>query len=809
VGLLIYTFVLFGGALFSSSDLVAAGWDVRYFATSRAFGFGEMREGNLALWNPYLFSGAPFLANFTSALLYPPNAIYFVLPLAKALNAEIALHTWLLGVFLYAWVRSRGMHPVAAFFAGVLMMSSGAFFPHIRAGHLSMIASWAWTPLIFLAAEKICGERENSASRFDCVRKTGTDTSASAEADFACVSPCFPRLRHLSPENRDRHVSVCYGGLRLRQSLFSWTLVGVFGVTMQILAGHPQCVYFTALMLGVFCVLRLPAAPRKLASMGALSVVAIAPVFLSAAQLWPGLAVAGECTRAGGKELAYAASLSLPPENIMRLVVPDFFGSAFGEGHRWWGRSFDHESSVFIGMTGLVLAMVGAVYGARNGRWLALAMVAIPALLALGEYTPVYKIALAVVPGLDLFRVPARFTFFATLFIALLAGAGLDRLLRCPDAKELKRLAVASLAVVALFAAMGLWIARRATVDLKTLAAAVAIGVMLCAFLWKAARKTRWAAAGVVALGLLELGVCATGNREPLRLSSLDEPELASFVAQHPGDYRILDSPDWTNRLMRHRVQGLWGSDPVMLRRYCELVKAIGGPDSFEPETEFPQLNRSLANVLRCRYVMEGEEDAPQFVEIGEPYPRFYFVRDYRVLPEDQTLAALTDPGFDPRTTVLLEREPNPRPSLSQAPQAQAVTPDLYRRLPAGSSPTKVTLLDNSTDHMTLDVTLSEPAILVNTDAYSKGLRAIPVVPGPQARYEVLAADHALRAIPLAAGKHTIRVEYAPAAFRVGMWVSVVAWAVFGTAVAGWVLRRGKDNLRRASGIRLSPPLSR
>ncbi len=109
---------------------------------------------------------------------------------------------------------------------------------------------------------------------------------------------------------------------------------------------------------------------------------------------------------------------------------------------------------------------------------------------------------------------------------------------------------------------------------------------------------------------------------------------------------------------------------------------------------------------------------------------------------------------------------------------------------------------------MTLDVTLDAPAILVNTDAYSKGWRAMPVVRGPQAHYEVLVADHALRAIPLAAGQHTIRLEYAPVAFRVGMWVSVVAWAMFGAAVVGWVVRRRRENARQAARNRVLPSSS-
>ena len=65
------------------------------FAYFRAFGFAELRQGNLALWNPYLFAGAPFLGAFHAALLYPPNWLYMVLPLATAINVGTAVHVLL------------------------------------------------------------------------------------------------------------------------------------------------------------------------------------------------------------------------------------------------------------------------------------------------------------------------------------------------------------------------------------------------------------------------------------------------------------------------------------------------------------------------------------------------------------------------------------------------------------------------------------------------------------------------------------------------------------------------------------------
>ena len=99
------------------------------FVAFRAFGFAELARGHAPLWNPYLFCGAPFLANFQSALLYPPNRIYLALPVNVAVNIEISFHVLLAGLCMYAWCAYRGLHPLAGFVAGLAFMFGGGFFP--------------------------------------------------------------------------------------------------------------------------------------------------------------------------------------------------------------------------------------------------------------------------------------------------------------------------------------------------------------------------------------------------------------------------------------------------------------------------------------------------------------------------------------------------------------------------------------------------------------------------------------------------------------------------------------------------------
>jgi len=55
-------------------DLVTAFYPARVFA-ARA-----VREAAIPLWNPYFLGGVPFLASPQSSLFYPPNFLYYMLP---------------------------------------------------------------------------------------------------------------------------------------------------------------------------------------------------------------------------------------------------------------------------------------------------------------------------------------------------------------------------------------------------------------------------------------------------------------------------------------------------------------------------------------------------------------------------------------------------------------------------------------------------------------------------------------------------------------------------------------------------------
>jgi hypothetical protein len=140
-----------------------------------------------------------------------------------------------------------------------------------------------------------------------------------------------------------------------------------------------------------------------------------------------------------------------------------------------------------------------------------------------------------------------------------------------------------------------------------------------------------------------------------------------------------------------------------------------------------------------------------------------------KVIPDrDKVFNFIESPNFDPRNCVVLESEPAIRP-------VDAVSPGTVR------------VIGKSTDSIDLDVDAKSNAILLITNAYSRGWRAEAREPGPQAKYDLMPANWAFQAVPLLAGKHHLRLEYRPTAFVIGKWISI--FAILGYLYALWHFR--------------------
>lgn len=558
---------VFGDVLLMQGDRVISsriGDGSQYFSRMRDFGFSEVVAGNIPLWNPHIFAGTPFVGNFQSAIFYPLNLMYAWMPLSDAMNLDITLHVFLTSFFMFCWARCRGLHAVACCISGVVLAYGSAYFLRVLAGHVTMLAALSWAPLLFLAVDKI-----------------------------------YERPRA------------------------GWTLVGVGATAMIVLAGHPQSLYMTAVAVGLYCLLQLRGAVERKRVLGCLAVIAVFPIFLGAVQLLTGLQVSQESMRTGGTSFDFATTFSFHPENLLTLLVPTFFGDTVHI--MYWARWAYWDSTLFMGISGLALAIYGATQGDRAQRRYLLPLALFFACIAFGRYTPLYQIVYQVLPGVNSFRSPSKFMFPSMLFLAMLAGIGWDSLLGAQKRPTFLAGGLAVLSGVLIVTAVGVYgtsvnvdadspfveaIKYRSGLDdtffnfaalpqtyydeaarfaaTGLLLAALTCGILAPLF-WFGARS-RYASIAIALMLLTELFVYARFSRDTFRLSDNARPRLEELYAEMPEEMRTLDVAGVDNAMRNHgiaeRRDVIWGYDPVVLNRYAEYVVFASGNRRFDEEIE-------------------------------------------------------------------------------------------------------------------------------------------------------------------------------------------------------------------------------
>lgn len=728
--LLAVALAMFGDLLFAGGTRVLGhpGSDMflQYFAW-REFGFRELAKGNLALWNPHIFSGAPYFGGMQGALLYPPNWLFLVLPTPVAINWTVALHVFAIGAFMFFWMKQRGLSDAASFFAGTLVMFCGAFFPHVFAGHLPQLSAMTWSPLIFCS--------------IDAVFRT-------------------QRVR--------------------------WSLLGMFAIAMQTLAGFPQYVFYTAIIAGLYAALRLIGHWNWRVAAALLSIYP-GGALLAAVQLLPAIQTTRETTRGFRLPFQFASMLSLPPENFVTLLAPDFLGQMA----KYWGRWYLWETSLFIGVAGLAFAIYGAIRCEHETKWRPLIVIFVAFLLALGAYTPLFGFLYTWVPGFDRFRSISKFSFPASLFLCLLAASGLDRLFR---QKRIETPFIA--AVLAGAAALGIagwWTAStgswrglmnasrasaqsylfpRLSADTEFIAQSQHLAAMslfvaagICALLGiilAFARREPRAFFGVIALGAVEMFIFAHGARATFDSTTIVNPDEKRFLEEHAGDYRIMNVAN-PNSAMLIGAQDMWGYEATVVRRYAEFMtwSQGGDPDQAMSYVKFVRYDPLFA-MLRLRYALGQRGNELEIGDAPEPLmSHLHLVSSYRVLPDRNAIFdALRSATFDPAREVILESEPEPRPSPSESTGTARI-------------------VAASTDALEIEADVEQPSILLITDAFTPSWRAVALPGSVQTNYKLLPANYILRAVPLLAGHHHLRVEYARDALTIGKWISILAALAF------------------------------
>lgn len=735
IAFVIPVIIIFADVLFKSNPLVLSNQNgdlAREFLNWRYFGFKELAHGNLALWNPHVFSGIPFFGGFQSALLYPPNFLFMILPLNLAFNISIVLHILLAGLFMFLWAWHRGLKPQACFLTSILIMFCGPYFMHIYAGHVSNLCAMSWVPLVFLC--------------IDCIFEKRT---------------------------------------------LNWALVGVAAVSMFILAGHPQYVFYTAIASAIYSLLLLKNCSDRPRVLMLLSIMVVWAGLLVSVQLLTGLQESAYAIRGDeGRGIGFAAFFSFPPENIITLFAPGFFGSI---PDSYWGRCYLWEMSAFFSVTGLVLAVYGQIYGSSQQRRFCLTLIIILFILALGGHTPLFKILYNIIPGFDKFRGSSKFIFPMIVFASMLAGIGLNQLITIktkPSWKWIISLTLVSIALIVISISIAGSISQNSSTNCwhdfmkfvqsqgikfkesylqadlydnpkfvsfaafrSAKALMVAGGLLLfLAGLFALKRKLKFSSYLIILLALAELVNFALPIRVTFDPSAKKLPQqFINTISNTPGDIRTFNRFN-RNSAMTDGLFDVWGDQPDILRRYAYFMAYTESSDANS------QFSHPFFSLLRLKFIIDPNGGNPQIVKLNNStLPHLLLVNDFKVLEDREAiLNLLTSPDFKSNKTVVLESQPEPLPQVSD-------------------NNSTVKIIDESTDYLDIEAHINSPAILLVTDVYHPNWKVSALQGSCQSKYELMPADYVLRAVPLSKGFHKFRMEYRAAAFVAGLWISIIS----------------------------------
>ncbi len=376
--------------------IFARGDTLLYFYPYWDYRAQTLLSGQLPLWNPYLFMGAPFLANSQAGVFYPLNwpLIFFGAPVAVKISlvVHIIIAAW--GAYTLAW-RAFSLEPLPAFLAASVFAFGGYLSAQVE--HVNQLQGLAWLPFAVLS------------------------TLCITQADSS-----------------------------IRNRILYCSLLALF-IALQLTAGHTQTAFITlvaCLLVATYQLLinlqhrpdiNIRAKFTKPAKAGlmVLALLGIGVLLgfgLASAQLLPTFELSRQSLRSGGLPLNEAVSFSLNPLLLGRALLPGYSRLIFS------------EFVAYIGVVPLVLATLG-VTGWRGNRAVQLAalLAGVGLFFALGGYNPVYLLLARFVPGFNLFRVPARWLALFALGASLLSGLGLQLIRNQQSAVSNRKLLLISL----------------------------------------------------------------------------------------------------------------------------------------------------------------------------------------------------------------------------------------------------------------------------------------------------------------------------------------------------------------------------
>jgi hypothetical protein len=115
-----------------------------YFLPFRMLTADYIQHGIMPFWNPYIYCGNPLMANMQSAVFYPLNIFYHVLPAVLAVKITTYIIFTVMALFTYAFIRLYKASEEGSFLAAVVF--AFGFYSMAKAVEFAEINVMGWMP---------------------------------------------------------------------------------------------------------------------------------------------------------------------------------------------------------------------------------------------------------------------------------------------------------------------------------------------------------------------------------------------------------------------------------------------------------------------------------------------------------------------------------------------------------------------------------------------------------------------------------------------------------------------------------------
>lgn len=736
------------------------------FIPWHAYAWGILHDGDFPLWNSLNGMGAPLVANYQSALFYPPIWLTYLFWLIGDTPWMAWAHTFLIAIHL-AWggmgmvflARHLEMSTLAQAVCGLCFSLCGYLVA--RVSFFSMIYTASWLPWVIYFVSFIALPCKGSLSPMD------------------------------SPK---------WGAL--------------LSISFMLLAGHAQLSSYILLLSASWVLawrIREGGLRSGMRSIWQLSKIILGALILTAVQLLPTAEYLLNSYRSGGVDYGTAVVYSFWPWRLITLIAPSFFGDP-GQGD-YWGYASYWEDAVYLGVLPFLLSLYSLIslfkkksstQKTEKDQTLItylLIILAFGLFFSLGKNNPAYYYLYRYVPIFSMFNAPSRWLIWVEFALILLAGWGVDRL-RAPHGRSLYwlRLATAGGGAVtlgALFARIllpdvvptfvkatattGVWLVCSGLLLLfvpnvehrskRSFWSAIVIAVVFFDLIYAS-----WNLNPSISIAFFRRGTLLTpfvnafSNGQRIYLPLKDEYLLKFNRFLRFDDYNPIEDRQNLRLVMLPNLNLLDGIpsvnnfDPLVTSRYRFFMEEMGRLDEREKRAWLKALGVTLIEEMDVRQptgVTFEELDGAEFVS---------WVNCARYARDGETaLAIFREMVKQTDQFVVIENEDT------------AFSPDCGKaKIPS------IQIVDRRATSLLLEVSTEDHGWLLVRDSWYPGWEASI----DDQNVFVYRANYLFKAIRVGPGRHTVSFNYRPLSFSIGGLVSLIGWLIVGLNVLLGKLRK-------------------